>query len=58
MKNLALVFMSIIVIIGCESGPKTLDWNKTASQQKLKVGDAIVLEGITTSSRSMLSFWI
>ena len=49
MKNLSLMFIAVIVILGCESSPKTLDWNKTASEQKFKVGDTIVVEGITTN---------
>ena len=50
MKNLVFVFFVFLIAFGCESepkGPKTLDWNKTASEQQVEVGDTIVVEGIT-----------
>ena len=50
MKNLALAFMAVIVTLGCDSDPKILDWNKTASEQKFNVGNAIVVEGLTTNN--------
>lgn len=51
MENLASVLIALIVILGCESTPKapalkTLDWNKTASEQELKIGDTIIVEGL------------
>ena len=49
MKNLVFVFFVFLIAFGCESeseGPKTLDWNKTASEQQVEVGDTIVVEGI------------
>ena len=49
MKNFALIFFVFVVVFGCESGPKVLNWNKTASEQKIKVGDTVVVEGITTN---------
>ena len=49
MKNLASVFFIFVVAFGCDSGPKVLNWNKTASEQKFKVGDTIVVEGITSN---------
>lgn len=36
----------LIVVLGCESGPKTLDWIKRTSEQKLKIGDIINVEGL------------
>ena len=47
MKNLAFAFIAVLVTLGCESGPKILDWNKTSKEQKFKVGDTIVVEGLT-----------
>ena len=50
MKNLVFVFFVFLIAFGCESepkGPKTLDWNKTTSEQQIEVGDTIVVEGIT-----------
>ena len=50
MKNLVFVFFVFLIAFGCESepkGPKTLDWNKTTSEQQVEVGDTIVVEGIT-----------
>ena len=46
MKYLALAFIALIIMSGCESGPKTLDWDKTASEQKFEVEDTIIVEGI------------
>ena len=51
MKILASVFIALIVILGCESTSKkpalkTLDWNKTAIEQELKIGDIIIVEGL------------
>ena len=58
MKNLALVFFVFFVVFGCESEmkvpekrsqsqlPKTLDWNKTANEQNLQIGDTLIVEGI------------
>ena len=46
MKNLALVFFVFFVAFGCESGPKVLNWNKTASEQNLQIGDTLTVEGI------------
>ena len=57
-KNFALIFFVFVVAFGCESDikapekqsqsqlPETLDWNKTASEQNLKVGDVLTVEGI------------
>ena len=50
MRYLALMVTTIMISLGCESTPKepkvkTLDWNKTASEQKLEVGDSIIIEG-------------
>lgn len=52
MKYLVFAFILVIVISGCELGektpkaPKILDWNKTASEQKFKIGDTIIVEGL------------
>ena len=51
MKCLESVLIVFIVILGCESTPKTptlktLNWNKTAIEQKLEIGDTIIVEGL------------
>ena len=48
MKNLLCITTLIawIFLIACSSEAPNLDWNKTASQQNLKIGDAITVEGV------------
>ena len=51
MKCLSLTLIAFIVRLGCEPTPKepavkTLDWNKTASEQELEIGDTIIVEGL------------
>ena len=43
----SLIFIILLVFsFGCNSDSKTLDWSKTAKQQKLKIGDTISVEGV------------
>lgn len=61
MKKLLMLLLLCFCVFGCESEtkapetqnhsqspkvPKTLDWNKSASEQNLKIGDTISVEGI------------
>ena len=52
MKNLFSITTLIawIFLIACGSEAPNLDWNKTAVQQNLKIGDAITVEGVAFSS--------
>ena len=38
-------FVFCMAFAGCNSNPRLLDWNKTISQQKLKIGDSIRVRG-------------
>ena len=54
MKYFALTLFVFFIVLGCQSEtktpkeqvPKVLDWNKAASEQNLKIGDTITVEGI------------
>ena len=51
MKNLFSITTLIawIFLMACGSDAPNLDWNKTAAQQNLKIGDAITVEGVVLS---------
>lgn len=42
---LTLFFACLVILIGCDTTHK-LNWNKTAKQQGLKIGDLIRVEGV------------
>ena len=54
MKYFALTLFVCVVMLSCQSetktpkeqAPKVLNWTKTASEQNLKIGDTITVEGI------------
>ena len=46
MKYLSFIFIVAIVVFGCELGAHKLDWNEGALQQRLKIGDKIIVEGV------------
>ena len=45
MKNMTLILSAIAIFFGCSNEPNLLDWNKTANQQNLEIGDTIRVEG-------------
>lgn len=47
-----ILLIAVTLILGCESGPTTLDWHKTISQQKLKFGDSIKVHGTVFSLKN------
>ena len=47
MQYLTGLLISVCVLTtGCDTGARTLDWNKTAKQQGFEVGEVIIVEGI------------
>ena len=52
MRNLfsIIVFVACVFLVACDPGVPNLDWNKTADQQNLKIGDSIIVEGVAYES--------
>ena len=46
MKHVAIVIIAALACIGCDP-VKDLDWDRTAKEQRLRIGNQVKVEGIT-----------